>query len=190
MILLILIGYIKCIINTQTFSVLAGPLDCSATACGAEKWIIKNTTAYAKYFSNAMCSGGTPLQNVPALACACPSLDLISPCTCATSLVYTLTADISCTGNAIPNDRMGTIISNIPATTAIGKLDLSGTGISQVPPGLIKFTAISELSLAANQITAVDNGALSLDSSSLRKLDLSGNAKLTTIGNSSLPRKC
>ena len=84
---------------------------------------------------------------------------------------------------------METIIANIPATTPIGKLDLSGTSLNKVPPGLTKFTTIFELSLAANQITAVNSGQLSLNSSTFTKLDLSGNSKLVTIDNSSLPRK-
>ena len=162
--------------------IAAGPLDCNATACGAENWIIQSA-AYRKYFVNANCSGGIELQNVCdkcSVECFCPSATLISPCSCAASTSYPGTVDISCTGNAMPDDKMTSIIANIPATLPIGKLDLSSTGRTDVTPGLTKFTTITELNLAGNQFSFIGNGQLSLTSSTLMKLDLSNN-NLNTI---------
>jgi len=168
------------------YSTTVAFLDCSATSCGSQAWIFTNPK-YVQYFPNAYCSDRTPLTSLTFEKCFCPS---VTPCFCAASTLYPGALDISCNGQSIGDANMETIISNISATTQIGKLDLSGTGITQVPSGLTKFTTISELSLAENQITAVNNGALAVNSSILMKLDLSGNAKLATIGNSSLPRKC
>ena len=120
----------------------------------------------------------------------CPSTDLIDPCTCAVSS-YTGKVDIVCAGKTIGDDRMKSIISNIPATTPIGKLVLSNTSLTQVPPGLTNLTKISELLLAANQITAIRSGELKLTGMTavLITLDLSGNTQLETIEKDSLPRK-
>ena len=83
---------------------------------------------------------------------------------------------------------METIISNITATTPIGRLTMSGNDLTKVPPGLTKFTTIAELNLGGNQIAAVDNGALAVSSSILMKLDLREN-EIETIEQASLPRK-
>ena len=84
---------------------------------------------------------------------------------------------------------MGTIISNIPATTPIGRLNLGQTGlILGLPPGLAKFTAMSELSLTANQLSHIASKQLRLTSSTLMKLDLTSN-RLNLIEANSLPRK-
>ena len=179
-----------------------GQLDCNATSFGSLSWLTGNPN-YRNYLSNAKCADDTPLESITAAAvngavlgssggiakCVCPWPDLISPCSCAASTSYNGTVDVVCTGNAITDCRMQEIIASIPAKLPIGKLDLSGTGIAQIPSGLTKLTIISELSLAGNQIIAVNNGALAVNSSTLMKLDLSGNAKLATIGNSSLPSK-
>ena len=181
-----------CLCRFFVLVILAGPLDCSANVCGAEKWIIQSA-AYKKYFVNANCSGGIELQKVCdkcSVECLCPSATLLDPCTCAASSVYSGTVDISCAGKTIGDDRMTSIISNTTATLPIGKLDLSRTNLTQVPAGLANLTTIAELLLSGNDITAVHNGALALNSSTFRKLDLSSNAKLATIGDSSLPRKC
>ena len=169
--------------------IAAGPLDCNATACGAENWIIQSA-AYRKYFVNANCSGGIELQNVCdkcSVECFCPSATLISPCSCAASTSYPGTVDISCAGNQVNN--MYPIIANIPATTPIGKLDLSGTGIGRLPGDLTKFTTMSELNLANNQVSQISSG-LELTSLTLMKLDLSTtSAGLVSIEYNSLPRK-
>ena len=118
----------------------------------------------------------------------CPSATLINPCTCAPSSNYTGTVDIVCSGNNIGNDRMQEIIANVTATTAIGKLDLTRTSLTKVPPGLTKFTTISELYLGGgNTITTIGTGELCLNSSTLQILDLSVNL-IGTIENASLPR--
>ena len=118
----------------------------------------------------------------------CPSTDLIDPCTCAGSS-YTGKVDIVCAGKTIGDDRMKSIISNIPATTPIGKLDLSNTSLTQVPQGLTNLTTISELFLVANQITTIRSGELKLSPSALFVLDLSNNTQLATIEKDSLPSK-
>ena len=164
------------------------PLDCSSTSCGSQSWLTANPK-YIQYFVGATCADNTPLAS--SICFICPSANLISPCTCAASTSYSGTVDISCANNNIGSSQMGTIISNIPATTPIGRLDLGQTGlILGLPSGLTKFTTISELNLAGNQIIAVNNGALAVNSSTLMKLYLSGNTQLATIDNSSLPRKC
>ena len=183
-------------------SAIGAQLDCNATSFGSLSWLTGNPN-YRNYLSNAKCADDTPLESITAAAvngavlgssggiakCVCPWPDLISPCTCAASTSYHGTVDVVCTGNAITDCRMQEIIASIPAKLPIGKLDLSGTGITQVPSGLTKFKTISELNLAANQIAAVNNGALAVNSSTLMKLYLSGNTQLATIDNSSLPRK-
>ena len=184
-------------------SAIGAQLDCNATSFGSLSWLTGNPN-YRNYLSNAKCADDTPLESITAAAvngallgssggiaiCLyCPSATLITPCSCAASKSYPGTVDIVCAGNTIADSRMQEIISNINATLPIGKLDLSGTGIAQVPSGLTKFKTISELNLAANQIAAVNNGALAVNSSTLMKLYLSGNTQLATIDNSSLPRK-
>ena len=177
-------------------------MDCNATSFGSLSWLTGNPN-YRNYLSNAKCADDTPLESITAAAvngavlgssggiakCVCPSADLISPCTCADSTSYTGRVDIVCAGNTIADSRMQEIISNIPATTPIGKLDLSSAGITQVPPGLTKFTTISELSMGGNPIEAVNNEALAISSSTLMKLDLGGCYGLKTIEDDSLPRK-
>ena len=140
------------------------------------------------YVRDLFCPDFTSFKSFTTEKCFCPSSTLITPCTCAGSTTYPGTVDISCAGNTIADGRMQTIISNIPATTVIGKLDLSRTGITQVPPGLTKLTTIAELDLAVNQIAAVNNGTLALNSSTLMKLYLSSN-QLATIEQTSLPSK-
>ena len=165
------------------------PLDCNATSCGSVAWITTNPK-YKDYFVKGYCGAdGTPLTSFTAAKCFCPSPDLISPCTCADSTSYPGTVDIVCTGNTIADSRMQQIISNIPATTPIGKLDLSSTGITQVPPGLTKFKTISELSVAGDAIDIIRTGEMSLTSPTLMKLDLSACNLLVTIEDDSLPRK-
>ena len=163
-------------------------LGCSSTSCGSVAWL-RNNPNYMRYFVNGKCADQTPLTSLTAATCFCPSLQtLITPCTCAASPNNPGTVDIVCAGNAMPDDKMTSIISDIPATLPIGKLDLSSTGRTDVTLGLTKLTTIAELDLAVNQIAAVNNGALAVNSSTLMKLYLSFN-QLATIEQTSLPSK-
>ena len=164
------------------------PLDCSATSCGSLAWITTNTK-YVRYFVRANCADGTLLTSLSFEQCFCPSATLLDTCTCAVSTQYPGTVDIDCAGKRVGNDRMTSIISNLPATTPIGILNLNGNDLTVVPPGMAKFMTIAELNLAANQISLVNNGALAVNSSTLMKLNLSNNTQLAAIGNSSLPSK-
>ena len=84
---------------------------------------------------------------------------------------------------------MEEIISNITATTSIGKLNLRRIGLTKVPPGLTKFTTLSSLSISDNKIAAVRNGDLKLTSSTLMQLELGFDTELATIEDGSLPSK-
>ena len=166
------------------------PIPIKCFDCQTHGWITKNYN-YKKYVVSVRCDEEIDYETLKTSDCICPELQpSIGTCACATSPVYGLgRVDIVCTGSTITDDKMGAIIANLPATTPIGTLDLSRTGISQVPPGLTSLKTMSELNLASNQISLVNNGALAVNSSTLMKLDLSGNANLTTIANSSLPSK-
>ena len=163
-------------------------LDCSSTSCGSEAWLTKNLK-YLQYFPYGNCADNTPLTSLTVATCVCPSATLLDTCTCAASTQYPGTVDINCARKRVGNDRMTSIISNLPATTPIGILNLNDNELALVPPGMAKFMTIAELNLAANQISLVNNGALSVNSSTLMKLNLSNNTQLATIGNSSLPIK-
>ena len=84
---------------------------------------------------------------------------------------------------------MKNVTANIPPTLPIGRLDLSSTGITQIPPGLANLTNISELKLGSNDLEIIRTGELAINSTSLIFLHLSDNNKLRTIEKNSLPSK-
>ena len=179
-----------CLCLNVVLVIAAGPLDCSVTACGAEKWIIQSA-AYKKYFVNAKCSGGIELQNVCdkcSVECLCPSATLITPCLCNGNSNYPGKVDIDCSGQKLNDTRAAEIVSNVPATTPIGFFSFASNNLTVVPPGLPKFTTMSGLSLSSNAIPIIRQGELDLKSSTLMQLDLNS-MSLQTIENNSLPRK-
>ena len=80
---------------------------------------------------------------------------------------------------------MASIIANVPPTTPVDTLDLSGNLLTAVPANLPQFNQLANLNLANNSIAAVATAELNLPAA-VKSLDLSSN-RISTIAASSLP---
>ena len=158
--------------------------------CASVEWVIVNTT-YKRYFVNGKCQDGNPFDVIQSVACACPLPVSIKPCTCEVAPSYGTDAlKIDCSTKSLNDSQAKTIINNIPPTTPVAAMDLSRNQLTVVPQGLSKLiTMLIELNLGYNEIVVIQTGDLAFNSSksTLRYLDLSHNANLTTIEEASLP---
>jgi Leucine-rich repeat (LRR) protein len=80
---------------------------------------------------------------------------------------------------------MKAIVENIPATTPVDTMDLSGNKMTQIPTGLAQYKTLANLNISSNLIEAVNEGELSLNGPVV-KLDISFNG-ITKISTNSLP---
>lgn len=175
----------------------SGPFDCTASSCGNFKWWVALDSA-AKTFvqtgtddsTYANCTDGTLITatNLTPLICKCPTYaqDILL-CVCGPTIDSATTLTVSCRNQTAGDEKMAKVISNIPASTLVDWMDLSGNLLSRVPANLTQYTTLISLSLASNAITSIASSDLTLPGN-VTVLDVSNNL-ISNIATNSLPGK-
>ena len=132
----------------------------------------------------------TPFSALTATICACPPAVDIGPCECALMSDSTSSKPnplkITCTGKSLNDSTMASIIKKIlPSLYAVYAFDLSQNNLTVVPSGLDLFSLLNYLSLASNQIAAINSGDVGL-TAAVSFLDFSAN-QITTVAPNALP---
>ena len=164
------------------------PFDCGAQiGCGGDGWLISDSNL-SPYVINATCSDtlATRFTSLSAINCQCPAISIV-PCTCVPTTGSNTTLTISCASQSLSDSAMAAIVNEIPVTTPVDTIDLSGNQLSKVPSGLPQYQQLVSVNISSNAITTVNSGDLTVDGS-VTNLDMSSNV-ITTISSNSLPGK-
>jgi len=171
------------------------PFDCSASTCGSESWLIVSSDKYKSFFSTAngapTCGdrAKTAFLTLDPLICKCP-FDDVFPCTCSVTqgelASPPVTISINCSGLALGDKGVETLLNKVPVTNAMVGVVLSGNDLTYVPTRLSQFENLVAVDLSNNNISAVKNGDLALASPQANSIDLSHNL-IKFIENGSFP---
>ena len=171
------------------------PLDCSASTCGSESWLVVNSDKYESFFSTAngapTCGDAakTYILTLNPVICQCP-FDDVFPCTCSITqgevASPSVTVSINCSGLMLGDKGVETLLNKVPATNAMVGIVLSGNDLTYVPKKLSQFDNLVLVVLSKNNISAVKQGDLALASPQANSIDLSNN-QIKTIENGSFP---
>ena len=175
-------------------SLHADLFDCSPSTCGSESWLIVSAQ-YKSFVSTAngvpTCgdTAKTPFLTLDPLICKCPFEDVF-PCTCSGTAEEVaspqVTVSIDCTGLALGDKGMETVLNKVPVTTALAALVLTNNDLTYVPSKLSQFQNVVIIVLSNNNITSIKKGDLALASPKANTILLNNNL-ITSIEDGSLP---
>jgi len=97
-----------------------------------------------------------------------------------------VTVSINCSGLALGDQGVETLLNTVPVTNAMVGIVLSGNDLTYVPTRLAQFQNLVLVVLSNNKISAVKQGDLALASPQANTIDLSNN-QIKTIENGSFP---
>ena len=107
----------------------------------------------------------------------CPSSQLIEPCQCGFYGEIDR-SNLFCTGRKLNDTEMSRILDiflSHPNVSALGKLSLGSSRLTQVPKQIPRFPQIDHVDLDFNQIKSIQSGAFNF-TKKLVKLTLRGNS--------------
>ena len=173
---------------------LTDPFDCSPSTCGSESWLIVNSQykSFVSTTNGAPTCGDVAKTDILALnpvICQCPFED-VHPCTCSITQGEVasppVTVSINCSGLALGDQGVETLLNKVPVTNAMVGVVLSGNNLTYVPTRLAQFQNLVLVVLTNNNISTVKQGDLALASPQANTIDLSNN-QIKTIENGSFP---